>query len=392
MRRCSFRGSEACWRCKVAHGRRRALCWSRLFFKVPGRAAPLRAVPRKAALQFNCLTLGWWAPKMPPRMRTGFHLRLHRLVFLRAVLPLAVFAILPAGEAQTPDSQILDRSELLRTQTPLRDDSASDESGTDDTHAVASPNDPDLGEQAILKRSEKYQPFTVAVSAPFSYTSNAALTSRGEKDDILFTPAVGVSFTPRITNTFFASVSVGQQYFYYDRFPDLDFGSFDARAGLSYLVPKLHNLLLRADYDYNRLTSDDGFDEFFSQHSLTFGAELPFRIGRAQQISVGTDLSFSLAADPDQPARHDFSAFAAYSVNLTRALTLSGVARLAVRDYVEGDRTDVSGIFALSVNYAFTKWLSASASSTFATNDSNQDVFDYDVANLGAALSLAFKF
>ncbi len=329
---------------------------------------------------------------MPALMGEGDPSGLPRFPFLPTVLLLTVFAIFGSAYAQSPSGQILDRSELLRTQPALRDDPTSDETGTDDANAVASPNDPDLGEQAILKRSEKYQPFTVAVSVPFSYTSNVALTPRGEKDDILFTPAVGVSFTPRITSTFFASFSVGQQYFYYDRFPDLDFGSFDVRAGLSYVLPKLRNLVLRADYDYNRLTSDDGFDEFFSNHGLTFGAELPFRIGRAQQISVGTDISFSLAADPEQPARHDYSAFAAYSVNLTRALTLSGLARLAVRDYVEGDRTDVSGIFALSVNYRFTKWLSASASSTLATSDSNQDVFDYDVGNLGAALSLTFKF
>jgi hypothetical protein len=66
--------------------------------------------------------------------------------------------------------------------------------------------------------------------------------------------------------------------------------------------------------------------------------------------------------------------------------------RLAVRDYVQGARTDVSGIFALGASYRFTKWLSANAISTFATNDSNQDVFDYNVANVGGAVALTFRF
>ena len=77
---------------------------------------------------------------------------------------------------------------------------------------------------------------------------------------------------------------------------------------------------------------------------------------------------------------------------LTRAMTLSAVGRVAVRDYVEGDRTDVSLILALSANYRFNKWLSANAISTFATNDSNRDVFSYDVANVGASLSLGLRF
>ncbi|MFN2509649.1 MAG: hypothetical protein ABR589_12860 [Chthoniobacterales bacterium] len=296
-----------------------------------------------------------------------------------------------SANGQSAGSQVLDRSELLRTQPPLRQDPTADETGTDDTHAVASPNDPDLGEQAILKRAEHYQPFSVAASAPISYTSNVALTRRGEESDVIFSPSVGVTYAPRITRTLFASISVGQQYFFYDEFTELDFGSLDVRAGLTYVLPRLLNLTLHADYGYNRLTSD-GFDEFFSNHSVNFGADIPVRIGRAQQVSFGSDLSISVASDPDQPARHDIGEFVAYSVNLTRSLTVSAMARLAMRNYVEGERNDVSGILALSATYRFTKWLNASAVSTFATSDSNQDVFDYDVVNAGGAVSIGFKF
>ncbi|HEX8280894.1 MAG TPA: hypothetical protein VF551_05930 [Chthoniobacterales bacterium] len=295
-----------------------------------------------------------------------------------------------SARAQAPISQNVDRAQLLRNQPPtLRDSPAT--AATDEDQAPASPNDPDLGEQAILKRADQYQPFTVATSAPISYTSNVALVRSGEEDDILFTPSVSVAYAPRITKTLYGTFSVGQQVFYYDRFDELDFGSFDVRAGLAYTLPQLRNLVLRADYAYNRLTDDD-YDEFYSSHSLNFGGEIPFRIGRAQQISAGADFSFNLDSDPDGPGRHDYSGFVSYSVSLTRAFSMSAVARLAVRDYVESDRLDVSGIFALSANYRFTRWLSASAISTFATSNSNRDVFDYDVANVGAALALNFRF
>ena len=302
---------------------------------------------------------------------------------------LSLVAFHSAG-AQNP-SQAVDRAQLLRAQPTLREEPTDDDTGTDDTHAVASPNDPDLGEQAILKRAENYRAFTVYASAPISYTSNVALTRTGEQSDVLFTPSVGASYAPRITSTLYGNISIGQQFFHYDKFSELDFGSFDVRAGLTYILPRLHNLLLRADYGYNRLTSD-GYEEFFSNHSLNFAAELPFRIGRAQQVSIGTDINVSIASSPDEPARHDLSPFVAYSVNVTRDLTMAAVGRLAVREYVEGDRTDVSGIFAVSASYRFNKWLSANAISTFATSDSNQDAFDYDVFNLGLALSVAAKF
>lgn len=319
--------------------------------------------------------------------------QIDRLAASRLLLRAGIFVAMVASSlAQTPITQNVDRAQLLRNQQPgLRDDSPSTGEGANG-EAVASPNDPDLGEQAILKRADDYQPWTIVVAAPISYTSNVALANSGEEGDALFTPSFGISYAPRITKTLFANFSIGQQYFYYDRFSELNFGSFDARAGLSYNLPQFHNLSLHADYVYNRLTSDDSFDEFFSSHSLNFGAEMPFRFGRAQQLSVGAELSFNLASDPDEPGRHDFSFFAAYSANVTRSLSLSAVARLAVRDYTETDRTDVSGVFALSANYRFTKWLSVSASASYAINDSNLDVFDYEVANIGGAVAVTFKF
>ncbi len=307
-------------------------------------------------------------------------------------LPLFTLAFASAAQAQNNPSQAVDRAQLLRTQPSLRDDPESQQTGSDDSHAVATPNDPDLGEQAILKRSDTYDPWTIVVAAPISYTSNVALSRNNEEGDALFTPNFAVIYSPRITRTLFATFSIGQQYFYYNDFDELDFGSFDARIGLSYTVPRLHNLFLHAGYYYNRLTSEDSFDEFFSNHSIELSAEVPFQIGRAQQISTGVDLNLSLGADPDPPRRHDYSVFVGYSANLTRSLTVNAVARLAVRDYLEVDRTDVSGILALSATYRFTKWFSLSAISSFATNDSDQDVFDYDVANVGGALSVGFRF
>lgn len=279
----------------------------------------------------------------------------------------------------------------MRTPVGLRED-ATDDDEEGEGAIVASPNDPDLGEQAILKRADRYQPFAVFATAPFTYTSNVALVRSGEESDFLFTPALGASYTPRLTNQLFANVAVWQQWFLYNDFSELDFASFDARVGLIYTVPRLRNLILRLDYDYNRLTQEDLSDEFFSDHSIVFGGEIPVRIGRAQQITGGADFSFSFAASPDAPARHDYSTFVAYSVLLTRDLTVNAVGRIAVRDYVEGGRVDLSGILSLGAVYRFNPWLSASAVSTFATNESNQSVFDYDVFNLGGALSVNLRY
>ena len=100
----------------------------------------------------------------------------------------------------------------------------------------------------------------------------------------------------------------------------------------------------------------------------------------------------SLDANPSAPQRDEFDVYAGYAVSLTRSLSVSAVGRIFVRDYRSIDRTDVSEILALTANYRVTKYFSVGAASTLAWSQSSKSVFDYNVANIGGALSLTFKF
>ena len=265
-------------------------------------------------------------------------------------------------------------------------------SGVVEGHAAPSPNDSDLGEQEILKRAEGYQPFTASIAAPFYWTSNVALVRTGEQSDFLVAPTAALAYQPRITNGLYGLVGVREQLFYYDRFSNLNFGSFDVDAGLVYSLPQLHNLILRGEYLYERLTSKNSFHDFFSNHSLLVSAELPFQLGRAQQFSLGVDANISFAAEPDPPQRNDYEIYLGYTVRFSRAFSLDTVGRVVLRDYHLGDRLDVSEILAVTANYNVTKFLTASAISTLAASQSNHSFFDYQVANIGGLVSLSVRF
>jgi hypothetical protein len=296
------------------------------------------------------------------------------------------------GSLNAQQVSVQDRAQLLRSSGPSPTDPYSEENGVVNERAAESPNDADIGEQEILKRVERYEPFTASVAVPFYYTSNVALARSGEQADVLVAPAAGVTYAPRFTSTLYGSFTLQQQEFYYDKFSALNFGSFDFRAGLSYIVPKAHNLILHAEYDYNRITFSNSFNDFFSNHSIFLSAELPFRIGRAQQMSLGADTNVSLGANPSAPQRDEFDVYVGYAVSVTRSLSLGAVGRVFVRDYRSLSRTDVSEVLALTANYRINKYFSAGVASTLAWSRSSNSVFDYDVANIGGALSLTFKF
>jgi hypothetical protein len=295
------------------------------------------------------------------------------------------------AQAQNAD---VNRAQLTQSQAPSPfGPGVSPPEGTIEGHAIPGPNDTDLGEQAVLKRVERYEPWTATIASPVFYTTNVALIDRNEKHDVISAPVAAVFYQPRIINTLYGFADVRQQFFYYNHFNDFDFGSLDVEAGLIYFLPQFHNLVLRGEYDFNRLTfSDRILDEFFTNHGLIFNAEIPFRLGRAQQVSLGAGANISVAADQQAPRRNDYEAYAGYTLYATRALSLNAVGRVVVRDYHQNDRTDVSEILSLTASYALTNWWTMSAIATLTRSDSNHDVFDYSVANVGGAITLTAKF
>jgi hypothetical protein len=315
---------------------------------------------------------------------------------LAASVCVLVFVLVHEGFTQTAN-----QAQLTREQAPSPFPPTVPPSAAEGGHVVAAPGDTDLGEQLILKRVEAYQPFTISAGVPFYWTSNVALTNSGVQSDFVVAPAAAVFYEPRITKTLYGLVDVREQLFYYDRFDSFNFGSFDFEVGLRYLVPQWHNLLLRLEYDYNRLTEKNSFEAFFQNHALIINGEIPFRFGRAQTLSLGADANISLAAtESHQPPninaisaqRSDYGIYLGYSATLTRSFFVNAVGRLVVRQYYQGGRDDISEILALTANYRVNKYLTVSAVSTLAASQSNQSVFDYNVANLGGAVAASVKF
>ncbi|CAN5387593.1 hypothetical protein BH20VER3_BH20VER3_13800 [soil metagenome] len=97
------------------------------------------------------------------------------------LLGIAFAAVQPAA-AQTVE---VDRARLFRSQSSVQPPVSVSPEGVDQGYAAASPNDSDLGEQAILKRAEQYDPFTLEVGLPIYYTSNATLVGRGREGDVI---------------------------------------------------------------------------------------------------------------------------------------------------------------------------------------------------------------
>src|SRR5581483_6382294 len=111
------------------------------------------------------------------------------------------------------------------------------------------------------------------------------------------------------------------------------------------------------------------------------------------QLAFGASATISMRSIPETPRRNDYEGYIGYTLVLTRALTVNAAGRLVVRDYYhQNSRVDFNEIGAVTATYNFNRFISATALGTVAANQSNQSIFDYKVANVGGAFSLAVKF
>jgi hypothetical protein len=121
-------------------------------------------------------------------------------------------------------------------------------------------------------------------------------------------------------------------------------------------------------------------------------AEMPFQFSRAHHMLVGGNMNISLEADPIQSQRNDYETFVAYALSLSRSFSVDAAVLVAVHDYRLGDRVDLNEVLSFSANYRIADWLAIGAISSFAWNQSNHSVFDYNVANVGGALTVTVRF
>src|SRR5436305_3570615 len=95
-----------------------------------------------------------------------------RASFGKVAIGLVAWSFVAASEDIAAQSGQVDRAQLSRDQTITTAPPLSTSNG--EQAVVSSPNDPDLGEQAILRRNDNYQPFVASVSVPIYWTSNVA--------------------------------------------------------------------------------------------------------------------------------------------------------------------------------------------------------------------------
>ena len=324
----------------------------------------------------------------------------------RALLPIVVLSLLPWAfqaaraqqfSAQTAAGQI-ERARLPNPTLPLAPgalasgEPAENSNSEDATWLPATSGDNDLGVQSLLSAPVRRNPWTLFANGGFVYTTNVALTPRNPQGDEFFVGEGGAGYDFKLTPDLNLAASVRQQYFAYDTFDQLDFGSLNFGLGLTYTAHRLDDVILSAQLGFTRLTRRGIWDnEFFRDGSLDLGVQKLFTLGRAQLVSAGFDIGLNVSV-PHVAEREEFGLSTGYILQITRHLSVQAGGRAAYYLYAASGREDFNFAGSAGATYEIAPWCSVGASISGVVDRSDRQVFDYDVFNTGVSAFFRLKF
>ncbi len=257
--------------------------------------------------------------------------------------------------------------------------------------AVSKNMQSDFGVQMLLKSEEKPQYFTAFTESSIFATDNVAFSHKNRQSDTFLVASTGFNFQRALSPQLQVDATIRGSLFRYCDFGALDFQSFDTGGGIVW-SPQQLGLSLYGRYGFTKLYAAHSGDDFYTNHAITLGAQKSYSYSRSLSFAAGTSALWNFT-DPAAAQRNEYSAYLACHAQLARKLTADLVYRLSWLEYHEDrSREDWRQSITLALRSNIKDWCAVSLIGFASFNDSNQNAFDYQVANVGASVGLEMKF
>ncbi len=286
-------------------------------------------------------------------------------------------------------SAAIEQSRLYpRTIPPTAGDTSSGTLSSPQVEVVSS-DDESFGAQQILKEEEKGPQVFINATSSIYYTSNVALTRSDPKAEVFYVGDAGVSWMPRLNPQLQFQIGGALGLFRYET-SALDFESVGTGTGFIWTPPHAWNLSFTTRYDFVELL-DHHDHRILLDHQFSLAAQKFLPLGRAQAFTFGAIGSLGVS-DPITEQRDQAGFAIAYHLQIARNFGADVGYRHSWYFYNRDGRVDLNQVVSLGVHYNFTPWASLNGYLSGALNDSNREVFEYDVFSGGGGVALTVRF
>ena len=252
--------------------------------------------------------------------------------------------------------------------------------------------DEEFGEQLILARRAQVEPWSISLDAQYFFTDNVALVPEGEIEDFYLRAGFSAQYANRVVGDWFVDAGLSSHHYLHDQHDFFDFHLLRAEAGVTSRLAFLADVFASAHYAWFRISDPDLSEGVFQDHIISVNVQKVWKRSRGQQIVFGLGADFSLAPEPAEPGRHEYSAYASYKLRLTERISVQAGYRGAFYDYTAIGRQDWNHSTSLGCSYDLNGRFRVSVSGSASFNRSSASFFDYDNIVSGAGVSFHLEF
>lgn len=304
---------------------------------------------------------------------------------------LSTMAQSPAVDRAVIDQTI--REALRSTKGDARAQTADSPASREETKLI----DREFGQQSIsgLVR-QKPQQFLVSLEASGFFTSNAALAPGPESSDWVGRTGLRGAWFPKLTENINLLAMASYSLWRYADLQQLDFDDFGSQIGLQYHLGRgelpggISRFNVWAQYRYQRLTAPWNWgNRLYENHFLETGLRQGWLLSPTVSVWLGGNAAVSVEGAPSAFRRHEFSAQAGTTWQITPKLAFTSLYRFAWFDYVNVSRNDLNHLLFMGLGYQVTKGLTAQIYVSGIFNHSDVNAFDYKALNTGLGLAMS---
>ena len=254
---------------------------------------------------------------------------------------------------------------------------------------VVTSDDESFGAQQILKEEQKGPQVFINASSSIYYTNNVALTRNDTMPEVFSVSDVSASWMPRINPQLQLQVGGALGLFRYET-SALDFESVGAGTGVVWTPPHVWDLSFTTRYDFVELL-DHHTHRILLDHQFSLAIQKFLALGRSHALTFGAIGSIGVS-DPISEQRDQAGFAVAYHLQIARNLGADLGYRHSWYFYNQDGRVDLNQVFSVGLHYNITPWLSVNGYLSGALNDSNREIFEYDVFSGGGGLAVTLRF
>ncbi len=231
--------------------------------------------------------------------------------------------------------------------------------------------------------------FRSSVQVRSEFNTNAKLTGNHNSGDLIFFPQIEVGFKAPLRHNFSFDIAAKVESGIYTQNQDRGFIGYSIISTLDWR-PKLNWPRIYVGAEPYRYDSFDTGDKISQAVGLTTGTDWGYAFNKGySMVFVGYSFTDYLA-DPSIDNRLQQRAIIGVSHQFGERLVGTLFYQFSYADFQNTDRRDYRHLLGATLNYQFRKNLFGSVTSSFADQDSSQDLGSFQSFSLSLGVTVQF--